>query len=88
MEKTRPPKPTTVVVQTPPLFLDRADAATALGKISESKLAALVASKELKPPRKIGDGRVGWLWEELQEFARTRPVSDLRPDDGANPCGG
>jgi len=66
------------VIQTPPLMVAVEDAASALG-ISERTLQTLAARGELPPPRKISKGRVGWLWRELQEFAESRPVSDLLP---------
>lgn len=69
------------VIQTAPLMVEREAAAAALG-ISVRTLEGLVRTKELPPPRKISGGRVGWLWRELQEFAESRPVSDLRPGPG------
>lgn len=66
------------VIQAPPLILPREHAAAALG-VSESTLEKLTRTGELPPPRRISDGRVGWLWRELAEFAETRPVSDLPP---------
>ena len=69
------------IIQTPPLFVERDDAAIALS-ISVSTLEALVRTKELPPPRKISKGRVGWLWREIEEFAESRPVSELPPGPG------
>lgn len=66
------------VVQALPLLVGRDQAACALG-ISDSLLEKLVRAGELPPPRKISEGRVGWLWKDLQVFAETRPVSDLLP---------
>lgn len=75
-------RPTMItIVQTPPLIVARDNAAAVLG-VSERTLEGLVASGDLKPPRKVSAGRVGWLWRELQEFAESRPVSDLRPGPG------
>lgn len=74
------------IIQTPPLAVDRANAAAALG-VSETTLEALVRSGELPPPRKISANRVGWLWRELQQFVESRPVSDLAPGPGAGGCG-
>lgn len=70
-----------VIIQAPPLFVPREDAAEALG-ISKSTVEALVRSQDLPPPREISRGRVGWLWRELVEFAESRPVSQLRPGPG------
>ena len=69
------------VIQTAPLMVERDSAAAALG-ISVRTLEGLVRAGDLPPPRKISGGRVGWLWRELQEFAESRPVSDLRPGPG------
>lgn len=69
------------IVQTAPLFVDRDEAARALA-ISVSTLEALVRTGELPPPRKISGKRVGWLWREIQEFAESRPVSELPPGPG------
>lgn len=66
------------VIQAPPLMLARDQAAAALG-ISDSLLEKLVRTGELPPPRKISEGRVGWLWRDLSAFAESRPVSDLPP---------
>lgn len=75
-------KPT--VVQAAPLLVGRDQAAAALG-ISDSLLEKLVRVGELPPPRKISEGRVGWLWKDLQTFAESRPVSDLMPVRSAPP---
>ena len=66
------------VVQAAPLLVGRDQAAAALG-ISDSLLEKLVRTGDLPSPRKISEGRVGWLWRDLQMFAETRPVSDLLP---------
>jgi prophage regulatory protein len=69
------------VIQTAPLMVEREAAAAALG-ISVRTLEGLVRAGDLPPPRKISPGRVGWLWRQLQEFAESRPVSDLPPGPG------
>lgn len=71
------------IVHTPPLFLARANAAAYLS-ISESMLDALVARGAAPKPRKISPGRSAWLLEELAEFGRSLPESDLLPPPG---CG-
>lgn len=75
---SRKASPRQVVIQAPPLMLPREHAAAALG-VSESTLEKLTRTGELPPPRRISDGRVGWLWRELAEFAESRPVSDFAP---------
>ena len=74
------PKPTTII-QTPPLFVARENAAAALG-VSTGTVEALVRTGDLPPPRKISAGRTGWLWRELVAWAEARPVSDLAPGPG------
>lgn len=71
----------TAIIHAPPILVDREQAAHALG-ISERTLENLVAAGDLPPPRKISKQRVGWLWRELQDFAESRPVSDLPPGPG------
>lgn len=74
-------KATITIIQTPPLIVDRVNAAAALG-VSDTTVEALVRSGELPPPRRISKGRTGWLWRELQQFAETRPISDAAPGPG------
>lgn len=69
------------IIQTAPLFVERDEAARALS-ISVSTLEALVRAEELPPPRKVSGKRVAWLWREIQEFAESRPVSNLPPGPG------
>lgn len=73
MKKDRPP-----IVSIRPMFLARADAAAYLA-LSESTLDALVARRQAPMPRKLSAGRVAWLVEDLDEWARSRPDSDLLP---------
>lgn len=79
-------KATITIIQTPPLLVDRNNAAAALG-VSDGTVEALVRSGDLPPPRKISKGRTGWLWRELQEFAESRPISDAAPGPGRRPQG-
>lgn len=72
---------TVAIIQAAPLILARDDAAKALG-ISTSGLEALVRRGELPRPRRISEGRTGWLWRDLLAFAESRPVSDLSPGPG------
>lgn len=68
----------TSVVILEPLLVARADAARSLS-ISESMLIELVAKGQVPKPRKISAGRSGWLVEDLRQFAKGLPVSDLLP---------
>jgi predicted DNA-binding transcriptional regulator AlpA len=71
-------KPALPVVQIRPLYLARPDAAAFLA-ISESTLDALVARGEAPKPRKVSAGRTAWLVEDLENWGRERPISDLLP---------
>lgn len=73
MLKERP-----AIVTIRPLFLARPDAAAFLA-ISESMLEALAARGDLPKPRKLSAGRTAWLVEDLENWGRERPVSDLLP---------
>lgn len=69
------------IVMTRPVYLAKPNAAAYLA-MSESLLESLVARGDAPPPRKISPGRSAWLVEELDQWARTRPVSDLLPPEG------
>ena len=71
-------KPVLPIVQIKPLYLARPDAAAFLA-ISESTLDALVARGEAPKPRKVSAGRTAWLVEDLENWGRERPISDLLP---------
>ncbi|XXQ53545.1 helix-turn-helix transcriptional regulator [Xenophilus aerolatus] len=66
------------IVQIQPIFLQRPDAARFLA-ISESLLDDLVARGLAPRPRKLSKGRTAWLVEDLEQWGRERPVSDLLP---------
>lgn len=61
-----------------PIFHSKIDAAATLS-LSVSTFEKLVRTGAAPPPRRISDGRVGWLRHELAEWANRRPVSDLPP---------
>lgn len=77
MADTKP----TRIISAEPIFVAREHAAAALA-ISDSTLEALVRTGDLPPPRRISQGRTGWLYRELREWAESRPVSDQRPGPG------
>jgi predicted DNA-binding transcriptional regulator AlpA len=66
------------IVHIRPLYLARPDAAAFLA-LSESTLDNLVARGEAPKPRKLSKGRTAWLVEELENWGRERPESDLLP---------
>lgn len=61
-----------------PLFLAREEAAAFLS-LSSAMLEKLAAKGDAPKPRKLSSGRTAWLVEELEDWGRTRPVSDLLP---------
>lgn len=66
------------VIQLRPIFLCKEDAAMSLA-VSVSTFENLVAGGHITPGRQISKGRVGWLVEELEQYARSRPVSSMLP---------
>jgi prophage regulatory protein len=66
------------IVTIKPMYLAREHAAKFLS-LSESTLDNLVAIDDLPKPRKLSAGRSGWLVEELEEWGKARPISDLLP---------
>jgi predicted DNA-binding transcriptional regulator AlpA len=66
------------VITMRPLYIERAQIPLVL-TLSESSWDTLVARGEAPRPRKISAGRSGWLLEEIEAWARARPVSDLLP---------
>jgi prophage regulatory protein len=61
-----------------PLLLDADKAAAALD-MSTSLMQKLAAMGLFPKPRKVSSGKANYLVEDLKEWARTRPVSDLLP---------
>jgi prophage regulatory protein len=63
-----------------PVFVD-ADTAAAILSISKSTVEALGRDKDSGFPkvRRISAKRTGYLLREIEDWAETRPVSDLLP---------
>jgi prophage regulatory protein len=82
---------TRTTIQIEPLYLARGEAAAFLS-ISEAQLERLVAAGDMPKPRKLSAGRTAWLVDELRDWGRSRPVSDLLPPvnagqrNRARPC--
>lgn len=57
------------------------DLPTVAGMVSLSvpNIQNLVKNDEFPKPRRLSGRRVGWLIREVQEWAETRPHSDLPP---------
>ena len=66
------------LVTTPPIFVDRETAASALG-LGLSTFMREVRAGRIPAPRAVSPGRVGWLWTELLDFAASAPVADNPP---------
>lgn len=60
------------------LYVDLSEAASMLS-LAMSTVQRLVREKQFPAPRQISAGRVGWLVREIEDWAETRPVSDLPP---------
>lgn len=61
-----------------PLYLDIQTLCVTLA-LAETTIQRMVRIGEFPPPRKLSGRRVGWLVSEVEEWAETRPVSDLLP---------
>ena len=70
------------IITLKPLYLDRESAAAYLS-ISSSLLEKLVAKGAAPKPRKLSANRCAWLVEDLEQWGRERPVSDLLPARGS-----
>ena len=47
--------------------------------LGETTIQKMVTKEEFPAPRLLTGRRVGWLMREVEEWAETRPVSDLPP---------
>ena len=61
-----------------PAYLDK-PGACAFVSLKETTLDELMRKNMFPKPRKLSDRRVGWLVRELEDWAESRPVSDLLP---------
>ena len=61
-----------------PAYLDMPSACTFVSR-SESALQKMVREGVFPKPRILSARRVGWLVRELEDWAESRPVSDLLP---------
>lgn len=68
----------TSIVTIKPMYLPRDEAAKFLS-IGTSTLEEMCAKGEAPAPRQVSKGRVGWLVEELEAWARSRPKSESLP---------
>lgn len=68
----------TATITIKPAYLD-AEAVCSFVSLRESTLQKLVREGRFPRPRTLSDKRVGWLVRELEDWAESRPVSDLLP---------
>lgn len=61
-----------------PIYLDLPRVAE-LVSLSEASVQKLVRESRFPKPRLLSDKRVAWLTREVEEWAESRPVSDLSP---------
>lgn len=61
-----------------PIFADL-ETAAAVVSLSPATWQTLVREGKAPQPRQLSGRRVGWLMRELEEWAETRPISDLPP---------
>jgi prophage regulatory protein len=64
-----------------PIYYDREQVAAAVG-LSVTLIEAEVRAGRFPAPRQLSARRVGWLRREIEEWAESRPVSDLLPPRG------
>lgn len=69
------PRPMTPVKR---LLIDLPTVAEVLS-LSISTVQALVRTGDLPRPRRMSGNRVGWLVREIEEWAESRPESDIAP---------
>jgi len=61
-----------------PLYLDK-PAVAAFVALSVATIERLVRENEFPKPRVLSGRRVAWLVREVEEWAESRPASDLLP---------
>lgn len=65
-----------------PIYLDL-DGVCAVVSLAPATVQVLVREQKFPKPRMLSDRRVGWLLREVEEWAESRPVSDLLPPPNA-----
>ncbi|KAF1042374.1 MAG: hypothetical protein GAK35_02747 [Herbaspirillum frisingense] len=60
------------------LYLDMPELIIAT-TLAETTIQKMIRDNEFPAPRQIAGRRVGWLVDEVKEWARTRPKSELPP---------
>lgn len=60
------------------IFMDLDEVVAALS-ISRSGVRRMLREDDFPKPRELTPRRIGWLVEEVQEWARNRPAADMLP---------
>ena len=63
-----------------PIYLDR-QAVAEFVALSETTVEKLVRESAFPKPRVLSGRRVAWLVREVEEWAESRPISDLLPPE-------
>ncbi|NTV09170.1 MAG: AlpA family phage regulatory protein [Zoogloea sp.] len=82
-------KKSTPKVLVKPLVVD-IETVAAIVSMSVSGVQAQIRAGDFPQPRKVSPRRVGWLLREVEQWAESRPLSDLPPppNTGAKKNGG
>lgn len=65
-------------MKTPIIYLDLPSVSAAIS-LSVASIQKLVREDRFPKPRMLSGRRVAWLLREVEEWAESRPVSDLPP---------
>lgn len=68
----------TPMVHIEPVYVDLATAAM-ITTLAESTIQAMVTRQEFPAPRELSGRRVGYLYAEILEWAKSRPRSTMLP---------
>ena len=68
----------TPIVHIEPVYVDLATAAM-ITTLAESTIQAMVTREEFPAPRELSGRRVGYLYAEILEWAKSRPRSTMLP---------
>lgn len=63
-----------------PIYVDIDTVATMVA-LSSSTIQSMVRQGDFPKPRQLSGRRVGWMVREIEEWADSRPVSDLPPPE-------
>jgi prophage regulatory protein len=66
-----------------PIYLDLHTVSAAVS-LSETSVQKLVREEKFPKPRMLSGRRVAWLTREIEEWAESRPVSELPPPDNTS----